>query len=113
LKTIKKIKTEVSRRQIMQFGAGILGTVTLASVLGLDVRNPEPVVAQNDMTPDQALEELMAGNKRFLEGKTTNENQSLAYLQSISEEQKPFAAIIGCADSRSSLEVVFDRGFGD
>jgi carbonic anhydrase len=109
----KQINVEVSRRKLMKFGAGFLGTATLASVIGLDASNPEPVVAQNDITPDQALEKLMAGNKRFLENKTTNQNQSLERLQSISEEQKPFAAILGCADSRSSLEVVFDQGFGD
>jgi carbonic anhydrase len=109
----KQINMEVSRRKLMQFGAGFLGTATLASVIGLDASNPEPVVAENDITPDQALEKLMAGNKRFLENKTTNSNQSLERLQSISEEQKPFAAVLGCADSRSSLEVVFDQGFGD
>jgi carbonic anhydrase len=109
----KIVNIEVSRRKLMKFGAGFLGTATLASVIGLDASNPEPVVAQNDITPDQALEKLMAGNKRFLESKPTNNNQSLARLQSISEEQKPFAAILGCADSRSSLEVVFDQGFGD
>jgi carbonic anhydrase len=109
----EKISMEVSRRKLMQFGAGFLGTATLATVLGLEVKEPQPVVAQNDMTPDQALEKLMAGNKRFLENKTTNNNQSLEYLQSISEEQKPFAAILGCADSRCPLEVVFDQGFGE
>ncbi len=111
-----KASTNFSRRKLMQFGAFFLGTVTLASVLGLDINKPEAAIAQiaqNDITPDQALEALMAGNKRFVEGKTTNNNESLEHLQSISESQKPFAAIIGCADSRSSLEIIFDQGFGD
>lgn len=109
----KKLQLEVSRRKLMEFGAGFIGTATLASVLGLNINDPEPAVAENNITPDQALEKLMAGNKRFVEKKTTNSNQSLEYLQSIAEEQKPFAAILGCSDSRSSLEVVFDQGFGD
>ncbi|BAZ44775.1 carbonic anhydrase [Chondrocystis sp. NIES-4102] len=108
-----KITQEFSRRRLMQFGAGFIGTATLASVLGLEFNDPQPAIAENDMTPDQALEKLMAGNKRFLENKAVNDNSSLEYLQSISEEQKPFAAILGCADSRSSLEVVFDQGFGN
>lgn len=113
---MQKINLEISRRRLMQFGTGFIGTATLASVLGLELKDSQPAVAQNttetELTPEQALEKLMLGNKRFLDNKTTNKNQSLGYLQSISEDQKPFAAIIGCADSRSSLEVVFDQGFG-
>lgn len=104
---------DYSRRQLMQFGAGVLGTATLASVLGLEANNPQPAIANNDMTPDQALTRLMEGNRRFMQNKRTNPHQSLKYLQSISEEQKPFAAMLGCADSRLPLEAVFDQGFGD
>jgi carbonic anhydrase len=111
------IELPVSRRRLMQFGAGFIGTATLASVIGLDLKDPNSATAQEvtgiDLTPDQALEELMAGNQRFIQGKTTNTDQSLKHLQSIAEEQKPFASIVGCADSRSSLEVVFDQGFGN
>lgn len=110
---LNQVSMEVSRRQLMKFGAGFLGTATLASVMGLNLQEPQQVFAQNDMTPDQALEKLMAGNKRFLEGKPTSNHESLKHLQSLSEEQKPFAAILGCADSRCSLDVVFDQGFGD
>jgi carbonic anhydrase len=108
-----KIELPVSRRRMMQFGAGFIGTATLASVLGLELNDPQPAVAQTELTPDQALEKLLAGHQRFLQGKPENGDRSLKHLQSISEEQKPFAAIVGCADSRSSLEVVFDQGFGN
>jgi len=107
------IELPVSRRRLMQFGAGFIGTATLASAIGLDLKDPQPAAAQTTLTPDQALEELIAGNQRFVQGKTTNTDQSLKHLQSISEEQTPFASIVGCADSRSSLEVVFDQGFGN
>ncbi len=115
----QKISQELSRRKLMQFGAGFIGTATLASLLGLELNDPQPAVAEKsevtgvDMTPDQAFEKLMEGHQRFIQNKATNTNQSLKYLQSVSEDQKPFAAIIGCADSRSSLEVVFDQGFGN
>jgi carbonic anhydrase len=114
---INQVNTEVSRRRLMQFGAGFIGTATLASVIGLDLKDPEPTVAQEvtgvDMTPDEALAKLMEGHQRFLQNKSTNANQSLKYLQSVAEDQKPFAAIVGCADSRCSLDVVFDQGFGN
>lgn len=109
----QKISQELSRRKLMQFGAGFIGTATLASVLGLELNDPQSAVAENNMTPDRAFEKLMEGHQRFIQNKATNTNQSLKYLQSVSEDQKPFAAIIGCADSRSSLEVVFDQGFGN
>ncbi|MEO0015093.1 MAG: hypothetical protein RLZZ535_3482 [Cyanobacteriota bacterium] len=108
-----KQELPVSRRRIMQFGAGFLGTATLASVIGLELNDPQPATAKTTLTPDQALEELIAGNQRFIQGKPTNNDRSLKHLQSIAEDQKPFAAIVGCADSRSSLEVVFDQGFGN
>lgn len=111
------MNNQVSRRRLMQFGAGFIGTATLASVLGLELQDPAPAVAEpsvsTELTPDQALEKLLAGNQRFLAKKTTSNNESLAYLQSISEEQKPFAAIMACADSRCPLETVFDQGFGE
>lgn len=120
MKNIQSVDMEFSRRKLMKFGAGFLGTATLASAIGLELKNPGSAVAQdaavpdqNDITPDQALAELMAGNKRFIQNQTTSKNQSLEYLKSVSEDQQPFAAILGCADSRSSLEVVFDRGFGE
>ena len=108
-----KQELPVSRRRIMQFGAGFIGTATLASVIGLELNDPQPATAKTTLTPDQALEELIAGNQRFIQGKTTDNHSSLKHLQSIAEDQKPFAAIVGCADSRSSLEVVFDQGFGN
>ncbi|MGL4879496.1 MAG: carbonic anhydrase, partial [Waterburya sp.] len=109
----QKISQELSRRKLMQFGAGFIGTATLASVLGLEINDPQPAVAENNMTPDQAFDKLMEGHQRFIQNKATNANRSLKYLQSVSEDQKPFAAIVGCADSRCSLEVVFDQGFGN
>jgi carbonic anhydrase len=111
------IELPVSRRSMMKFGAGFLGTATLASVLGLDLKDPKSATAQEvvgvNLTPDQALEELLAGNQRFVQGKTTSRHEALKDLQAVSEEQKPFASVLCCADSRSSLETAFDQGFGN
>ena len=106
---------ELSRRRLMQFGAGFIGTTTLASVLGLELKS-SPAIAQSsdkEYTPDTALAKLMEGNKRFVDGTNNGHQESLAYLQSISEEQKPFASLMACADSRCPLETIFDRGFGE
>merc|ERR1719183_83396 len=66
------------------------------------------------LNPQEALEELRKGNKRFLLGDkyhgtvTDNIRKSLA-----TAGQSPMAAIIGCADSRVPIEIVFDAQPGD
>lgn len=109
----QKANMEISRRKLMQFGAGFIGTATLVSVMGLDLKDPQPAMAQNDITPDQALEKLMSANKRFVDRKTIDPNQDTARLTEVAQGQKPFAAIMCCSDSRVPPEIVFDQGLGD
>jgi carbonic anhydrase len=59
-----------------------------------------------------ALEELLAGNRRFTSGRTTSHRRDLVMLQKTLEKQEPFAAILSCADSRVPVEVVFDQTIG-
>lgn len=74
---------------------------------------PEPVFAQSTLTPDAALTELMAGNKRFVAGRTTGHEHDLAILkQKTAEKQEPFAAVLSCADSRVPVELIFDQSIG-
>ncbi len=64
-------------------------------------------------TPDEALKRLLAGNKRFVEGKPQNPRRDSVRRIVTAEGQKPFAIILTCADSRLSPEVIFDKGLGD
>jgi carbonic anhydrase len=59
----------------------------------------------------EALERLRAGNRRFVEG--TQELERYAEHTHGVREQRPFAIIIGCSDSRVPAEIVFDQGIGD
>lgn len=65
------------------------------------------------INPQAALKQLMEGNARFVAGKGTHPHQSLKRLQETAVAQYPFAAILGCADSRVPAEIVFDQGLGD
>ncbi|MBW3584813.1 MAG: carbonic anhydrase [Cyanobacteria bacterium 0813] len=103
----------LSRRNSLKFVAGAIGTGILAARAGADLAAPEPAIAQNDSTPDAALQKLMDGNKRFVDRKRDNPNQDFGRITEIAQSQKPFAAILGCADSRVPSEFVFDQGFGD
>jgi carbonic anhydrase len=61
---------------------------------------------------EEILDELMKGNGRFREGRPQTYSYSQEDLLAISRNQSPRAAIIACADSRVSPELVFDQPLG-
>lgn len=67
---------------------------------------------QTRMTPADALEELKAGNERFISGKRLPRDFS-SEIGEAADGQFPFAAILGCIDSRATAEQLFDQGVGD
>lgn len=103
-----------NRRSLIKYGGGFIGTSLLATIMGNNLINPPIAEAQNkEITPDQALEKLVAGNDRFVNQKRTKRNQDQNRLTEVAQGQEPFAAILGCADSRVPVEIVFDQGLGD
>lgn len=99
-----------SRRQFLEMAlAG--GAAGLAAQIGLG--NPPAVLAQTNLSPGAALDELMAGNGRFVSGRTNAHEHDLAVLkQRAAEKQEPFASVLSCADSRVPVELVFDQSIG-
>jgi carbonic anhydrase len=90
-------------------------TATAASLFGggFELLTPPEARAQSTLSPSAALDELMAGNKRFTSGRMTAHEQDLAILKQHTEEkQEPFAAVLSCADSRVPVELVFDQTIG-
>jgi carbonic anhydrase len=67
---------------------------------------------QQAKTPDEALQLLKEGNERFLAGKMIN-CDLMAQVRATSHGQAPFAAIVGCIDSRVPPELIFDLRIGD
>lgn len=65
------------------------------------------------VTPDEALNRLLEGNKRFVANKMFHPNETLEQRAKLATGQWPFAAVLGCADSRVPPEIVFDHGLGD
>lgn len=105
-----------SRRKFIQItGAGVLGMEFLKPGRNLFV-TPEARAADvtSPMTSDQALKELMAGNKRFINSMNESCMQStLEHRMKVAEGQNPFAVILACADSRVPPEIIFDQWIGD
>lgn len=72
-----------------------------------------PAAAQATISPDDALNRLMQGNKRFVAQQLTSFNEDLDILrQGTVERQEPFSAVLSCADSRVPVEIVFDQAIG-
>ena len=65
------------------------------------------------MSESDIWQGLIAGNKRYAEGNTTHPNQSVSRRREMAKGQNPRAAVLACADSRVSPEIVFDQGLGD
>ena len=103
----------ISRRNSLKFVAGAIGTGILAARAGAELAAPEPAIADNNITPQAALQKLIDGNKRFVERRRQNPNQTLARVTEVAQTQRPYAAILGCADSRFPSEIIFDVGIGD
>jgi len=62
----------------------------------------------------EALERLREGNRRFAAGDSSHDARSARTRRDeLASSQLPFAAILGCSDSRVPVEIVFDQGLGD
>lgn len=122
---MSRINGFVGRRHFLKL-AGVGSVGMMASVAGCDVSaNVKQAIApkktladaiaanRNPVSPEQALKRLLDGNQRFVQQKRQYPDQSLERIRMIAQAQYPFAAILGCADSRVPTEIIFDQGLGD
>lgn len=65
-----------------------------------------------NLTPYQGYEILVEGNKRFVNN-LNKDHDHLEMINETREGQYPFAVILSCMDSRTSVELIFDQGLGD
>lgn len=66
------------------------------------------------ISPDEALQKLMAGNKNYVANKLTNSSRcDVAARKALAKSQKPYAIILSCSDSRVPPEIIFDKGLGE
>ena len=69
-------------------------------------------VKQEQITPADALNRLVDGNKRFTQNAQVQRDLQEQIVDT-SQGQFPFAAVLSCIDSRVPAEIVFDQGIGD
>ena len=66
------------------------------------------------ISASDALDRLRQGNQRFIsESRDLSNVADKERRDELASGQKPFAVILGCADSRVPPELVFDQGLGD
>jgi carbonic anhydrase len=101
-----------TRRRFLGSQAGRIAAA-LSTAAAMDLLTPRPLLSQTELTPDAALQELMAGNKRYTGRRITSFQEDLSILrQNTAEKQEPFAAVLSCADSRVPVEIIFDQIIG-
>ncbi len=64
------------------------------------------------LTPQQAIDLLKEGNKRFLKNKIIERDHN-RHIQATVDAQHPFAIVLSCIDSRVMPSLIFDQGIGD
>ncbi len=68
--------------------------------------------AQSNMTGNSVLQDLLEGNKRFVEGNSQATDNS-ALVNQTTGGQFPKAVVLSCIDSRVPVETVLDQAIGD
>jgi carbonic anhydrase len=110
---------KVSKRAFLRTaGLGALTTLLVPALSKRDLvhaqaaAGPTPTAGPSP-TSDEALQKLIEGNRRHLSGEFTITQRLAERRQQVAKAQHPFAAILGCSDSRLPPEIVFDHSLGD
>lgn len=66
------------------------------------------------ISPAEALQRLIDGNRKYAADEAPEGMHAHAVKRRHSiDEQRPFAIVLGCSDSRVPIEIVFHQGLGD
>jgi len=99
----------ISRRSILAATGAFAATAALGAPSFAQEVKPLP----KPPTPDQALEWLREGNRKFARGEAPGRDKSEERRQALTEGQNPFATLVCCSDSRVPPELLFGRGLGE
>jgi len=100
-----------ARRSILKLAAGA-GAAFAAARHALAAGPKAPPKPENVIAPDAALDRLLHGNARYVEG-VARRHDFKHEREALSKGQNPFAAVLSCADSRIAPEYCFDTARGD
>ena len=98
-------KGSLRRRGLFATGAALLASA--ATTTTAQAQTPA-----RPATPAAAMQVLMEGNARYVANQPLQRDFS-ARRVALAQGQAPFAAVLGCADSRVAPELAFDQSPGD
>ncbi len=107
----KILRTRLARRSLLQFAAAAGATLATAH-RAMAANSKAPPKPENVISPDAALDRLMQGNSRYVDG-VSKRHDFRHEREALSKGQNPFAAVLSCADSRIAPEYCFDAARGD
>jgi carbonic anhydrase len=100
--------SDLPRRKFLTLVGGALALPGILRAAGKGAP-PKP---QNVLSPDEALNRLIVGNNRYVNG-SMQSHDFKAERAALVQGQNPFAGILSCADSRIGPEYAFDTDRGD
>ena len=100
-----------TRRAVLGFAAASAIGLALGRAAGAKEAKPPPK-PQNVVSPDAALERLLKGNRRYIDG-VSKRHDFKHEREALAGGQNPYAGILSCADSRIAPEYAFDSARGD
>jgi carbonic anhydrase len=101
----------IARRALLKLAAVAAGGLAVARP-PLAAPAAEPPKPENVLSPGAALDRLMTGNARYIQG-VSMRHDFKHEREALSRGQNPFAAVLSCADSRIAPEYCFDTARGD
>ena len=101
--------TPVSRRSFLRSAGVAAGSLAIPHNSFAQKAPPKP---ENILSPDGALDRLMKGNGRYVDG-VSKRHDFKHEREALTKGQNPYAGILSCADSRIAPEYAFDTGRGD
>ena len=102
-----ELNNETDRRSMLGMSAAGLAAAMVSGTANAS----EPV--KPGLSPAQALAKLVDGNRRFVADQEPVADISTRRRLALAKGQTPFAALVGCADSRVGPEHLFGAGLGE
>jgi carbonic anhydrase len=93
----------------------VFAVLSLAGLVPLHSRAAEAVAdpAVAPMSPQAALDDLKAGNRRFANDELREAKLGSKRRIQLSQAQHPMSVVLTCSDSRAAPEILFDQGLGE
>jgi carbonic anhydrase len=87
---------------------------TILVLLSMATGSTQAASGIPSVSPDEALQKLMDGNKQYVENKLTIKSRSeTPSRMALANSQHPYAIILSCSDSRVPPEIIFNKGLGE